>query len=98
MSAHKYEMMLIVDPQIEDASVKKLVDKYFEVITDAKGTIDNSDFWGRRKLAYPINDKTEGSYVVMSYTCEPAASAELDRQLKLNDSVLRTKVLHKDVK
>ena len=96
MSAHKYEMMLIVDPQIEDASVKKLVDKYFEVITDAKGTIDNSDFWGRRLNT--INDKTEGSYVVMSYTCEPAASAELDRQLKLNDSVLRTKVLRKDVK
>ena len=67
MSAHKYEMMMIVDPQIEDASVKKLVNKYFEVITNAKGTIDKSDFWGRRKLAYPIDHKTEGTYVAMAY-------------------------------
>ena len=98
MSAHKYEMMMIVDPQIEDASVKKLVNKYFEVITNAKGTIDKSDFGGRRKLAYPIDHKTEGTYVVMNYTCEPESSAELDRQLKLNDAILRTKVLRKDVK
>ena len=69
-----------------------------EVITNAKGTIDKSDFWGRRKLAYPIDHKTEGTYVVMNYTCEPESSAELDRQLKLNDAILRTKVLRKDVK
>lgn len=98
MSAHKYEMMLIVDPQVDDASVKKLVEKYLEVVTAEKGTVDNTDFWGRRKLAYEIDGKTEGTYVVVNYTAEPATSDELDRQLNLNESVVRTKILRKDAK
>lgn len=96
MSAHKYEMMLIIDPQLDDNKAKKLVKQYFEVVTDAKGTVDSTDFWGRRKLAYEIEGKTEGVYVVVEYTCEPSASAELDRQLKLNDSIIRTKIIRKD--
>lgn len=98
MSAHKYEMMLIVDPQVDDASVKKLVEKYLEVVTTEKGTVDNTDFWGRRKLAYEIDGKTEGIYVVVEYTAEPATSDELDRQLNLNESIVRTKILRKDTK
>lgn len=98
MSAHKYEMMLIVDPQVDDASVKKLVEKYLEVVTTEKGTVDNTDFWGRRKLAYEIDGKTEGTYVVVNYTAEPATSDELDRQLNLNESIVRTKILRKDTK
>jgi small subunit ribosomal protein S6 len=98
MSAHKYEMMLIVDPQVDDASVKKLVEKYLEVVTTEKGTVDNTDFWGRRKLAYEIDGKTEGTYVVVEYTAEPATSDELDRQLNLNESIVRTKILRKDTK
>jgi small subunit ribosomal protein S6 len=91
-------MMLIVDPQVDDASVKKLVEKYLEVVTTEKGTVDNTDFWGRRKLAYEIDGKTEGTYVVVEYTAEPATSDELDRQLNLNESIVRTKILRKDTK
>jgi small subunit ribosomal protein S6 len=98
MSAHKYEMMLIVDPQVDDASVKKLVEKFLEVVTNEKGTVDNTDFWGRRKLAYEIDGKTEGTYVVVNYTAEPATSDELDRQLNLNESIVRTKIIRKDAK
>lgn len=98
MSAHKYEMMLIVDPQVDDASVKKLVEQYLKVVTDKKGTVDNTDFWGRRKLAYEIDGKNEGTYAVVNYTAEPATSAELDRQLNLNESIIRTKILRKDTK
>jgi small subunit ribosomal protein S6 len=98
MSAHKYELMMIVDPEIEDSSVRKLVENYLKVITDGKGTVDKNDFWGRRKLAYEINDKSEGVYVVIDYTCEPAVSAELHRQLGLDTSVLRTKILRRDAK
>lgn len=96
MSAHKYELMMIVDPQLEDASVKKLVDGYLDVVKNAKGSIDKTDFWGRRKLAYEINGNTEGSYVVVNYTVEPAANDELKRQLGLEPQVIRIKVLRKD--
>jgi small subunit ribosomal protein S6 len=93
---HKYELMAIIDPQVDDSSVKKLVENYLKVITDSKGTVAKTDFWGRRKLAYEINKKSEGIYVVVEYSAEPAASAELDRQLNLNESVMRTKILRKD--
>lgn len=96
MSAHKYELMMIVDPQLEDASVRKLVDGYLDVVRNAKGSIDKTDFWGRRKLAYEIDDKSEGSYVVVNYTVEPAANDELKRQLGLAPQVMRTKILRKD--
>lgn len=97
MSAHKYELMMIVDPQLEDASVKKLVDGYLDVVRNAKGLIDKTDFWGRRKLAYEIDDKSEGSYVVVNYTVDPATNDELKRQLGLAPQVMRTKILRKDI-
>lgn len=96
MSAHKYELMMIVDPQLEDASVKKLVDGYLDVVRNAKGTIDKTDFWGRRKLAYEIDGNAEGSYVVINYSVEPEANDELKRQLGLAPQVIRIKVLRKD--
>ncbi len=98
MSAHKYELMMIVDPQMEDNSVKKLVERHMETVTKENGTLDNADYWGRRKLAYEINGNREGQYVVVEYTCEPAVSDELDRRMKLDDSIIRTKILRKDVK
>ncbi|MCT6901538.1 MAG: 30S ribosomal protein S6, partial [Bifidobacterium sp.] len=69
-----------------------------EVVTKEGGSVDNIDVWGRRKLAYEIDKHKEGNYVVVEYTCEPSASAELDRVLNLNESVIRTKILRKDDK
>ena len=98
MSAHKYELMLIANPELDDNALKKLIDQYLETVTNEKGTVENIDIWGRRKLAYEIDGKNEGSYAVVNYTAEPATSDELDRLLNLNESIIRTKILRKDVK
>ncbi|KAA8827577.1 MULTISPECIES: 30S ribosomal protein S6 [Bifidobacterium] len=98
MSAHKYELMLIADPELDERALKKLTEQFLTVVTDEKGTIDSTDYWGRRKLAYEIAGKTEGNYAVIEYTAEPATSAELDRLLNLNESIIRTKILRKDAK
>ena len=98
MSAHKYELMFIADPDLDERGLKKLTEQYLETVTNEGGQVDEPDYWGRRKLAYEINGKTEGNYVVVTYSCEPAVSDELDRVLNLNESVIRTKILRKDAK
>lgn len=98
MSAHKYELMFIADPELDEHGLKKLTEQYLELVTNEGGSVDDTDFWGRRKLAYEINGHTEGNYVVVSYTAEPALSDELDRVLNLNESVIRTKIIRKDAK
>ena len=98
MSAHKYELMFIADPELDERGLKKLTEQYLELVTKQGGTVDEPDYWGRRKLAYEIDGKTEGNYVVVNYTSDPATSNELDRVLNLNESVVRTKILRKDAK
>ena len=95
MSAHKYELMFIADPELDERGLKKLTEQYPELVTKEGGSFDEPDYWGRRKLAYEIAGKTEGNYVVVKYTAEPATSDELDRVLNLNESVIRTKILRK---
>ncbi|HEY3436080.1 MAG TPA: 30S ribosomal protein S6 [Actinotalea sp.] len=91
-----YEMMVILDPEIEERTVAPSLDKYLSVVTTAGGTIDKVDIWGRRRLSYEIQKKTEGIYAVVDFTAEPATAKELDRQLGLNEAVLRTKVMRPD--
>ncbi|WP_149203434.1 30S ribosomal protein S6 [Actinotalea subterranea] len=91
-----YEMMVILDPEIEERTVAPSLDKYLSVVTTAGGTIDKVDIWGRRRLAYEIAKKSEGIYAVVDFTAEPATAKELDRQLGLNEAVLRTKVMRPD--
>ena len=98
MSAHKYELMFIADPELDERGLKKLTEQYLELVTKEGGSVENTDIWGRRKLAYEIDGKTEGNYVVVNYTTTPEGSAELDRVLNLNESVVRTKILRKDAK
>ena len=98
MSAHKYELMFIADPELDERGLKKLTEQYLELVTKEGGSVENTDIWGRRKLAYEIDGKTEGNYVVVNYTTIPEVSAELDRVLNLNESVVRTKILRKDAK
>lgn len=90
---HQYELMVILDPEIDERTVPASLDKFLAVIRNDGGTIENTDIWGRRKLAYEINKKSEGIYAVVDFTSTPAAAAELDRQLKLSEAVMRTKVL-----
>ena len=96
MSAHKYELMFIADPELDERGLKKLTEQYLEIVTKEGGSVDGTDYWGRRKLAYEIQGETEGNYVVVNYTAEPATSDELDRLLNLSESVIRTKILRKD--
>ena len=90
---HKYELMVILDPEIDERTVAPSLDKFLNVIRNDGGTIDNVDIWGRRRLAYEINKKTEGIYAVVALTSNSAATVELDRQLGLSEAVMRTKVL-----
>lgn len=90
---HQYELMVILDPEIDERTVAPSLDKFLNVIRADGGTIDNVDIWGRRRLAYEINKKTEGIYAVVKLTANSSATVELDRQLKLSEAVMRTKVL-----
>jgi small subunit ribosomal protein S6 len=90
---HKYELMVILDPEIDERTVAPSLDKFLNVIRNSGGSVDNVDIWGRRRLAYEINKKTEGIYAVVNLTASADATKELDRQLKLSEAVMRTKVL-----
>ncbi|MEI6373762.1 MAG: 30S ribosomal protein S6 [Actinomycetes bacterium] len=92
MSTRHYEVMVILDPELEERTVAPSLDAFLNVVKVDGGTVDKVDIWGRRRLAYEIDKRTEGIYAVLDISCTPAAVAELDRQLNLNDAVLRTKV------
>ena len=91
-----YEVMVILDPELEERTVGPSLDTYLNVVRNDGGVVDNVDIWGRRRLAYEINKNAEGIYAVVTLQAEPATVKELDRQLTLNESVLRTKVLRPD--
>jgi small subunit ribosomal protein S6 len=93
---HKYELMVILDAAIDERTVAPSLDKFLNVIRNGGGTIDSVDIWGRRRLAYEINKKTEGIYVVVNMHANSADVIELDRQLKISEAVMRTKVLRAD--
>ena len=90
---HQYELMVILDPELDERTVAPSLDKFLKVITNDGGSIDNVDIWGRRRLAYEIQKKNEGIYAVVNFTATSAATPELDLQLKLSEAVMRTKVL-----
>ncbi len=89
----QYELMVILDPETEERTVDKTMDKFLTVVKNDGGTVENVDIWGRRRLAYDIKKKSEGIYVVVNMTAEPATAQELDRQLNLSESIMRTKLL-----
>lgn len=90
---HQYELLVILDPEIDERTVAPSLDKFLTVIRNDGGTIESTDIWGRRKLAYEIKKRAEGIYAIVNFTSSPAAAKELDRQLRLSEAVLRTKVL-----
>ena len=90
---HQYELMVILDPEIDERTVAPSLDKFLNVIRNDGGTIEKVDIWGKRRMAYEINKKNEGIYAVVNFTSNSAATVELDRQLSLSEAVMRTKVL-----
>ncbi|CAB4934506.1 MAG: 30S ribosomal protein S6 [Actinobacteria bacterium] len=88
----RYEVLVILDPDLEERTVAPSLETFLNVIRQAGGSVAKVDVWGRRRMAYEINHKGDGIYAVLDITATPAAVAELDRQLGLNEAVMRTKV------
>lgn len=82
----RYELMVILDPELEERTVTPSLETYLKIIKDSGGSVDKLDVWGRRRMSFEINKKPEGIYAVVDMRCEPAAIKELDRQLNLNES------------
>ncbi|MDQ1287002.1 MAG: small subunit ribosomal protein [Actinomycetota bacterium] len=93
-----YELMVILDPDLEERTVAPSLEKFLNVVRKGGGSVEKVDIWGRRKLAYEIKKKTEGIYAVVDLSTEPDVAKELDRQLNLNESVLRTKMIRPDAR
>ena len=91
-----YEVMVILDPSLDERTVAPSLDTYLNVVRQDGGQVESVDVWGKRRLAYEINKNAEGIYAVVDLKAEPATVKELDRQLTLNESVLRTKVIRPD--
>lgn len=94
----QYEVMVILDPTLEERTIAPSLDAFLSVVKKDGGTVDKVDVWGRRRMSYEINKHAEGIYAVVDLKANPAAVQELDRQLNLNESVLRTKVLRPDAR
>ena len=90
-----YEPVLIPPPPPEAGATAALVGK-FKSLIEANGTIDSIDEWGKRRLAYPINDENEGVYTVINFTSEPDFPAELDRVYKITEGVMRSLIVAKE--
>ena len=93
-----YELMVILDPDVEERTVAPALDQFLTVVKKDGGNVEKVDIWGRRRMSYEIAKKAEGIYAVVDLQAEPATVKELDRQLNLNEAVLRTKVLRLDAR
>ncbi len=93
-----YELMVILEPDLEERTVAPSLDQFLGVIRRDGGSVEKVDVWGRRRLSYEIDKRSEGIYAVIELTANPASITELDRQLNLNEAVLRTKVLRPDIR
>ncbi len=91
-----YELMVILDPSIDERTVAPSMDKYLQLVTADGGSVENVDIWGKRRLAYDINKRSEGIYVVINMTTTPAVALEITRQMGLSEAILRTKLLRPD--
>ena len=91
-----YEAMYILNPALTEEQTAALVVK-FKGVVEANGTVSEIDEWGKRRLAYPIDDLMEGYYVLMTFTAVPAIPAELDRIFRITDGVMRSMIICKDM-
>ena len=93
-----YELMVILDPDLEERTIAPSLETFLNVVRNGGGTVEKVDVWGRRRLSFEIDKKAEGIYAVVDLNAEPAVMKELDRQLNLNESILRTKVMRPDLR
>ena len=93
-----YEVMVILNPDLEARTVGPALDQFLTVVKDSGGSVEKVDIWGRRRLSFEMAKRWEGIYAVVDLTAEPAAVKELDRQMNLSESVMRTKVIRPDMR
>ena len=93
---NKYEAMYIVTPEMEDEAIKGVIEKFSGIITANGGDIEKTDEWGRKKLAYPIDYKTEGYYVLVNFAAAPELPRELERNFRNDESILRYMVVRQN--
>lgn len=93
-----YELMVILDPDLEERTIAPSLETFLNVVRNGGGTVEKVDVWGRRRLSFEIDKKVEGIYAVVDLNAEPAVVKELDRQLNLNESILRTKVMRPELR
>ena len=92
----KYEIMIIIDPDVDERQVPALLEKHLKVITASNGTVDGQDVWGKRRMAYEINKKAEGTYAVLNVTAPADAVKEMDRLMSIDEQIMRAKVMRTD--
>ena len=90
-----YEVVYILDPALGEEGIAAMIEK-FKALVETQGTVSEVDESGKRRLAYPINDLTEGYYVLMTFTAEPSLPAEIDRVMKITEGVMRSMIICKD--
>lgn len=93
-----YEVMVILNPDLEERTVGPALDQFLKVVKDSGGSVEKVDIWGRRRLSFEMAKRWEGIYAVIDLTAEPAAVLELNRQMNLNEAVMRTKVMRPDMR
>ena len=89
----KYEVVVILDPDLEEKTIAPSLETFLNVVKSDGGKVESVDVWGGRRMAYEINQKAEGIYAVHKVIATKESVAELDRQLNLNEAVMRTKVM-----
>ena len=92
----KYETLFILNPSLDDEAVKANVEKFKGVIENGGGTVDNVDFWGKRKLAYEINKINEGYYTLINFTADSELPKELDRIFRITDGIVRHLIIREE--
>ena len=90
---NKYEVVYIIDPAVEEEARKELIAKFNTLIADNGGNVDKVEEWGKRRLAYAIDYKTEGYYVLVNFQAESELPKELERNLQISDSIIRYQVI-----
>ena len=90
-----YEVIYIMDPALGEENISALMEK-FKTLVETDGTVTEVNDWGKRRLAYPINDLNDGHYVLMTFTATPDLPKELDRVMKITDGIMRSMIVCKD--
>ena len=89
-----YELVYIINPTVEEEARKELIARFNGMIETNGGTVDKVDEWGKRRLAYPINYKNEGYYILVNFSAESELPREIERNLQINESVIRYQIIH----